>query len=173
MRQDARESTKYAVSISQSGLGLPDRDYYLKKDDAKLADTLAKYEQHIARMLTLAGDKDGVAKAKAIVALETELARIQWSKVELRDPVKAYNKVEIAKLGELTPNFDWNAYLDALKITGKVDYVIVSQPSYLKGFSELLAATPLDTWKAYFQWHAVRANAAYLSKAFVGSVRCV
>ena len=167
IHQDNKDSTKYVVDFVQSGLGLPDRDYYLKKDDAKLADTLAKYEQHIARMLTLAGDKDGVAKARAIVALETELARIQWSKVELRDPVKAYNKVEIAKLGELTPNFDWNAYLDALKITGKVDYVIVSQPSYLKGFSELLAATPLDTWKAYFQWHAVRANAAYLSKAFV------
>eukprot|EP01031_Cornospumella_fuschlensis_P046464 gene46464-56899_t len=118
-------------------------------------------------MLTLAGDKDGAAKAKAIVALETELAKIQWSKVELRDPVKAYNKVEIAKLGELTPGYDWNAYLDALKITGKVNYVIVSQPTYLKGFNDVLAATPLDTWKAYFQWHAVRANAAYLSKAFV------
>eukprot|EP01032_Pedospumella_encystans_P023282 gene23281-26353_t len=167
IHQDNKDSTKYVVDFVQSGLGLPDRDYYLKKDDAKLADTLAKYEQHIAKMLTLAGDKDGAAKAKAIVALETELAKIQWSKVELRDPVKAYNKVEIAKLGELTPGYDWNAYLDALKITGKVNYVIVSQPTYLKGFNDVLAATPLDTWKAYFQWHAVRANAAYLSKAFV------
>jgi predicted metalloendopeptidase len=167
IHQDNKDSTKYVVDFSQSGLGLPDRDYYLKKDDAKLADTLAKYQQHIVNQLTLAGDKDAAAKAQAIVALETELAKIQWSKVELRDPVKAYNKVEVAKLSALTPGYDWNAYLDALKVTGKVNYVIVSQPTYLTAFSTLLAATPLDTWKAYFQWQAVRANAPYLSKAFV------
>jgi predicted metalloendopeptidase len=167
IHQDNKDSTKYVVDFSQSGLGLPDRDYYLKKDDAKLADTLAKYQQHIVNQLTLAGDKDAAAKAQAIVALETELAKIQWSKVELRDPVKAYNKVEVAKLNALTPGYDWNAYLDALKVTGKVNYVIVSQPTYLTAFSTLLAATPLDTWKAYFQWQAVRANAPYLSKAFV------
>jgi predicted metalloendopeptidase len=167
IHQDNKDSTKYVVDFSQSGLGLPDRDYYLKKDDAQLADTLAKYQQHIVNQLTLAGDKDAAAKAQAIVALETELAKIQWSKVELRDPVKAYNKVEVAKLNALTPGYDWNAYLDALKITGKVNYVIVSQPTYLTAFSTLLAATPLDTWKAYFEWHAVRANAPYLSKGFV------
>ncbi|SFU46504.1 M13 family metallopeptidase [Pseudoduganella namucuonensis] len=167
IHQDNKDSTKYVVDFQQSGLGLPDRDYYLKKDDAKLADTLAKYELHVAAMLALAGDKDAAAKARAVVALETELAKVQWSKVELRDPIKAYNKVEIAKLNALTPNFDWNAYLDALKITGKVDYVILGQPTYLKGMSELIAATPLDTWKAYFQWQTLRANAPYLSKAFV------
>jgi predicted metalloendopeptidase len=167
IHQDNKDSTKYVVDFSQSGLGLPDRDYYLKKDDAKLADTLAKYQQHIVNQLTLAGDKDAAAKAQAIVALETELAKIQWSKVELRDPVKAYNKVEVAKLNALTPGYDWNAYLDALKITGKVNYVIVGQPTYMTAFSTLLAATPLDTWKAYFEWQAVRANAPYLSKGFV------
>jgi predicted metalloendopeptidase len=118
-------------------------------------------------MLALAGDKDAAAHAQAIVALETELAKVQWTPVELRDPVKAYNKFEIAKLGELTPNFDWTPYLAGLNITGKVTYVIVSQPSYLKGVSDLLASTPLDAWRQYFTWQTIRAYAPYLSKAYV------
>ena len=167
VHQDNKDSTKYVVDFFQSGLGLPERDYYLKKDDARMAETLAKYQQHIAAMLTLAGDKDAAAKAQTIVALETELAKVQWTPVELRDPVKAYNKFEVSKLNALTPNFDWTPYLANLGVAGKVDYVIISQPSYLKGLSEILAATPLDAWKAYFTWQTIRANAPYLSKAFV------
>src|SRR5471032_740408 len=87
VHQDNKDSTKYVADIGQDGLGLPDRDYYLSKHDAKLADTLAKYQGHITRMLTLAGDADAAAKAQAIVALETALAKAQWDKVQLRDPV--------------------------------------------------------------------------------------
>jgi len=118
-------------------------------------------------MLGLAGDKNAAANAKAIVALETELARVQWSNVENRDPVKAYNKVELAKLAEVAPGYDWNRYLADTGIAGKVNYVIVSQPSYLKGFAEIANKTPLETWKAYFQWHLLHANAGYLPKAYV------
>ncbi|MES2742306.1 MAG: M13-type metalloendopeptidase [Pseudomonadota bacterium] len=164
IHQDAKDSTKYVVDIGQSGLGLPDRDYYLEEGKA---DTRAKYLAHIEKMLTLAGDTHAAANAKEILALETALAKIQWSKVENRDPVKTYNKVPLNKLAELTPGYDWQAYLDAAGISGKVDYVIVSQPSYLKGLSQVLERTALDTWKTYFQWHLLRANAAYLSKAFV------
>ncbi|MYN46359.1 M13 family peptidase [Pseudoduganella sp. FT93W] len=167
IHQDNKDSTKYVVDLGQDGLGLPDRDYYLKADDAKLADALAKYEQHIAKMLALAGDANSAATAKQIVAFETELAKLQWTKVELRDPVKAYNKVDIAKLAEVAPGYDWNAYLSAAGIAGKVNYVIVGQPSYLKGMTALLAATPVDTLKSYFQWQLLRAGAPYLSKAFV------
>jgi predicted metalloendopeptidase len=167
VHQDNKDSTKYVVDFYQSGLGLPDRDYYLKQDDARLAAILAKYEPHVAAMLALAGDKHASANAKAIVALETELAKVQWTPVELRDPVKAYNKVEIAKLNELTPNFDWAPYLSGLGVAGKVNYVIISQPSYLKGVSDILAATPLEAWKAYFTWKTIRTYAPYLSKAFV------
>nr|WP_304621709.1 M13-type metalloendopeptidase [Rugamonas sp. CCM 8940] len=167
VHQDNKDSTKYVADLYQDGLGLPDRDYYLKKDDAKMADALAKYELHVAKMLSLAGDANAAASAKAIVALETELAKIQWSKVELRDPVKAYNKVDVAKLGELSPGYDWAGYLKETGVAGKVSYVIVSQPSYFKGFNEVLAATSIDAWKAYFQWQAIRASAPYLSKAFV------
>ncbi|HEY5800298.1 MAG TPA: M13 family metallopeptidase N-terminal domain-containing protein, partial [Burkholderiaceae bacterium] len=164
--QDARDSTRYAVYMGQSGLGMPDRDYYLKMEDAKMADTRAKYEAHVTRMLTLAGNANAAADAKAIVALETELARAQWSRVDNRDPVKRYNKVEVAKLAGLMPNFDWNTYLSGVGYQGKTDYVIVSQPSYLTALDGLMQSTPLETWKAYFQWHVVRAYAPALSKTF-------
>jgi len=164
---DARESTKYAVGIGQSGLGLPDRDYYLKLDDAKLAATRAKYQAHIAAMLTLAGNPHAADDATNIVALETALAKAQWTRVENRDPVKRYNKLAVAKLAALTPGYDWNAYLVAAGLNGKIDAVIVGQPSYLSGFDALLQNTPLATWKAYFQWHVLHTYASALPKAYV------
>jgi putative endopeptidase len=167
IEQDGRESTRYTASIRQSGLGLPDRDYYLKADDAKLADAKAKYETLVATMLGMVGRKDGAAAAKDIVALETELAKVQWTKVENRDSVKMYNKVGVDKLAELTPGYDWKAALAPSGIGSKVDYVIVNQPSYLKGFNEVLAKTDLATWKSYFEWQLVRSYAPYLSKPFV------
>jgi predicted metalloendopeptidase len=168
IHQDNKDSTKYVIDFQQSGLGLPDRDYYLKKDDAKMAETVAKYEQTISKMLALAGDANAAANAKTIVAFETKLAEIQWSKVELRDPVKGYNKVAIAKLGELMPNYDWNAYLDGIGgVKGKVDYVIIGQPTYLKALDKLLAETPVETLKPYFQWQTLHRAAPYLSKAFL------
>ncbi|MES2316876.1 MAG: M13-type metalloendopeptidase [Pseudomonadota bacterium] len=165
--QDARESTRYAVYLSQGGLGLPDRDYYLKKDDAKLAEVKAKYEQHVATMLGLAGRKDAAAAATAIVGLETALAEVQWSKVENRNPVKRYNKMDLAKLGELTPGYDWKMATAAAGVGNKVDYVIVRQPSYLTGLNDVLAKTELATLKSYFEWQLLRSYAPYLSKAFV------
>jgi predicted metalloendopeptidase len=165
--QDAKESTRYAVYVRQSGLGMPDRDYYLKTDDQKMVETKAKYEQHVAKVLSLAGDKNAEAKAKAIVAFETELAQAQWTKVELRDPNKSYNKYEIAKLTELTPGYDWKAALAATGVGNKTDYVIVGQPSYLSGLNQILEKTDLDTLKAYFQWQLLRAYSPYLSQAFV------
>ncbi|WP_272492089.1 M13 family metallopeptidase [Massilia phyllostachyos] len=167
IHQDAKDSTKYVADLSQSGLGMPDRDYYLKLDDAKLAGVRAKYQEHVEKLLALSGDGNAAANAKAIVELETELAKVQWTKVENRDPVKAYNKVEIAKLAEMAPGFDWNAWLAAAGIAGKADYVIVSQPSYLKGMAEVLNRVPLATWKTYLRLHTVNGYAGYLSKAFV------
>ncbi|MFL6709923.1 MAG: M13 family peptidase, partial [Massilia sp.] len=164
--QDARKSTVYAVSLSQSGLGLPDRDYYLKKDDAKMADALGKYEQFVADMLGKVGEKDAAAKAKAIVAFETSLAQAQWTKVENRDPVKRYNKVNLGELGALTPGFDWKAAMASAGVAGKVDYVIVNQPSYLTAMDQVIAQTELATLKEYLTWQLVRAYAPYMSKVF-------
>jgi predicted metalloendopeptidase len=165
--QDAKESTKYATYIRQGGLGMPDRDYYLKLDDKKMAEMRAAYEKHVANILALAGDKDAAAKAKAIVAFETQLAQAQWTKVELRDPNKSYNKMSVAELGQLTPGYDWKAALAAAGVGNKVDYVIVGQPSYLSGLNQVLDNTDLGTIKAYFQWQLLREYAPYLSQAFV------
>jgi len=164
--QDNRDSTKYAVGFGQSGLGLPDRDYYLKKDDAKLKEARVRYLAHITKMLTLAGDKSAAAKARQIVALETKLAQAQWTKVQNRDPVKVYNKLELPKLAKLTPGYDWKQYLHSAGLDGKLTYVIVSQPSYMSGFDKLLKSTPLSVWKNYFAWHVLSSNASHLSKAF-------
>ncbi|WP_373992207.1 M13 family metallopeptidase [Duganella sp. BuS-21] len=166
VRQDARESTRYAVYLGQSGLGLPDRDYYLKKDDAKMASALAKYELHVGKILALSGDGNAAANAKKIVALETALAEVQWTKVENRDPVKRYNKMPIKQLAELAPGFDWGHALAATGVANKTDYVIVNQPSYLTGFTAVLDKTDLATWKSYLEWQLLRQAAPYLSKDF-------
>jgi putative endopeptidase len=163
---DARNSTQYAVILFQSGLGLPDRDYYLK-DDAKLKDARASYRTHIEKMLSMAGDAKAAASAEAILNLETSLAKIQWTRVEERDPIKTYNKTAISELSALMPGYDWPRYVRSAGIEGKVDAVIVSEPSYFKALAKVMSGTPLPVWKAYFKWRVLSASAPYLSKAFV------
>jgi predicted metalloendopeptidase len=166
VHQDAKDSTKYVFDLGQDGLGMPDRDYYLQHDD-KMEQARKQYGLYIEKMLTLAGDKDAAQNAKDILALETELARVQWTKVQNRDPVKTYNKVKFAKLAALAPGYDWQAYLADSGVNGKTDYLVVSQPSYISGFNKLLQKTPLPVWKAYFRWQLLNDFAPYLSKNFV------
>jgi putative endopeptidase len=163
---DARNSSQYAVILQQSGLGLPDRDYYLK-DDAKLKQTRTEYRAHIEKMLSMAGQAKAATHVEAILELETALAKIQWTRVENRDPIKAYNKTALSELAALMPGYDWQRYIRASGIEGKVDYVIVSQPTYFKSLGKAIAATPLPVWKAYFKWRVLSSFAPYLSKAFV------
>nr|WP_307727588.1 M13 family metallopeptidase [Massilia sp. ST3] len=167
VHQDNKDSTRYIVDIVQSGLGMPDRDYYLSQDDARLKDIRAKYQQHVGKMLALAGHKDADAEAARIVALETGLAQVQWSAVENRDPVKAYNKVSLDGMRGVMPGFDWNAYLEGVGAKGKIDSLIVSQPSYLAALDKLIAATPLPVWRSYFAFRLLSAYAPYLSQPFV------
>ncbi len=163
--QDARDSSRYAIYFSQGGLGLPDRDYYLKDEDAKLAGIRAEYAKHVADMLKMAGEKD--AATQSIVELETALARLQWTKVENRDPVKTYNKVALNDLGGVIAGYDWPQYFAAAGITDRVGYVIVRQPSFFAGLAKLIADTPLPLWKAYFKWQLLDAYAPYLDERFV------
>ncbi len=166
VHQDAKDSTKYVFDLGQDGLGMPDRDYYLLHD-GKMEDARKEYGQYIEKMLTLAGDKTAIKDAKDILALETELAKVQWTKVENRDPVKTYNKFEFAKLGAIARGYDWKAYLVDSGVEGKTDYLVVSQPSYITGFNNLLQTTALPVWKAYFRWRLLNDFAPYLSKDFV------
>jgi putative endopeptidase len=166
VHQDAKDSTKYVFDLGQDGLGMPDRDYYLLPD-AKMVGARKQYGQYVEKMLTLVGDKMAAKDARDILGLETELAKVQWTKVENRDPVKAYNKFEFAKLAALAPGFDWKSYLVDSGVDGKTDYVVVSQPSYISGFNKLLEKTPLPVWKTYFRWRLLNDFAPYASKSFV------
>ena len=166
IQPDERDSSRYSVYLSQSGLGLPDRDYYLK-DDAKLKEARVKYRAHIEKMLILAGEASPAKAAAEILQLETAMAELQWTRVQNRDPVKTYNKYAIADLHKLMPRFDWHRYLAGCAIADKVDFVIVAQPSYFSGLDQLIRKTPLAVWKTYFRWHQLSAAAPYLSKAFV------
>jgi len=163
---DARNSTQYAVSLFQGGLGLPDRDYYLK-DDAKLKQARVGYLAHIEKMLSMAGESKAAEHAAAILNLETALAKLQWTRVEDRDPIKTYNKTAITELPALMPGYDWQRYVRSAGIDGKVDSVIIRQPSYFTGLGKVMTNTPLPVWKAYFKWRVLSAAAPYLSKAFV------
>ena len=165
--QDSKDATKYVAEIGQGGLGLPDRDYYLKDDDAKLKDARLKYQALIEDMLAKGGDKQAAANARDILALETAIAKIQWTKVENRDPVKTYNRIELAKLVALTPGYDWKTYQRATGIDGRVTYLVANQPSYFNGLAKVIESTPLPVWKAYFKWQLLNRYAPYLAQADV------
>lgn len=167
VHQDNKDSTRYIVDLGQGGLGLPDRDYYLEDSDARLSAARAKYREHVGKMLAMAGDANAEQDAAAILALETDLARAQWTKVDLRDPIKVYNKVALKELDALAPGYGWNRYMTRAGIDGKVSYLIVGQPSYITAFGRIVEQTPMATWKAYFRWHLLSAYAPYLSKPYV------
>jgi len=164
--QDSKQSSQYITDLGQSGLGLPNRDYYLKTDDKKMSEVRSAYLAHIEKILTLAGDKNAATSAKQVLAVETELARAQWSNVENRDPLKIYNKMNVAKLDTLAPAYQWKSYFQSAGISGKMEQVMVQQPSYLSGFSHALKTLPLSSWKNYAEWHVLNAYSPYLSKAF-------
>ncbi|UZK66969.1 M13 family metallopeptidase [Sphingomonas sp. M1-B02] len=138
--QDDKEPEVYALSIAQSGLGMPDRDYYLSTD-AKLVETKAAYLKHLTNVLTLAGEPNAAARAAAILAFETELAKVHWTRVDSRDSTKTYNKMTVAALAKSAPGYDFKAAFAAAGTP--VDSVIVAQPSAITGTAKLIAATPI------------------------------
>jgi putative endopeptidase len=157
--QDRKASDQYALNVFQGGLGMPDRDYYLSKDP-KLTDTKAKYLQHMTNVLSLAGEPNAAARAKAVLDLETKIARVHWTKVESRDVDKTYNKMSLAKVRTLAPGFDFPALVKA--DGANVDYVIVFQPSAFKGTAALIGKTPLPVLRDQLLIRSLDAYAAYL-----------
>jgi len=164
--QDARDSSTYAVYVSQGGLSLPDRDYYLK-DDAKFKAFRDAYVKHVEKMLSMSGEKNADKAAADILALETQIATIQWTKVENRNPINTYNKIELAKLTELMPGFNWTNYFAGTGVGSKVNYVIVRQPSFLTALAKIVNDTPVAVWKSYYKWKVLDAYAPFLSQRFV------
>lgn len=163
--QDAKDATRYTVYASQSGLGLPDREYYLGDSDKKLVAARQAYVQHMTRLFTLQGDADAARRAAEVLALETRLAQLQWTRVDNRDALKTYNRMGLDELAAQAPGLDWAAYWRASGMAGKADALVVRQPSYFKGLAQLVADTPLTQWHSYFRWHVLAAYAPYLSQA--------
>ncbi|MEY2495841.1 MAG: putative endopeptidase [Verrucomicrobiota bacterium] len=165
--QDDKDSTKVIAQAYQGGLGLPDRDYYTKEDDAskKLRD---QYVEHVTKMLTLTGAPadQAAADAKKILALETSLAKPARTRVELRDPQKNYNKMKPAELQALMPDWNWPDYFKELKLTNPGD-INVGQPDFFKAANEVFKTVPVEDWKVYLRWHLIRDMAPMLSSDFV------
>src|SRR5262249_31973338 len=138
--------------VDSGGLGLPDRDYYVKDE---LKDKVTAYHDHLVNAFVLLGDKpDAAAKsADAVLALETELAKATKTKVDRRDPTTMYNPMKLADLAKLAPHFDWKAYLKG-RGNAKLDMVVVTSPDYFKALDGLLTSTPASTWKDYLRFNA-------------------
>jgi endothelin-converting enzyme/putative endopeptidase len=164
---DAKNSTMVIANADQGGLGLPDRDYYLK-DDAKSVETRQKYQQHIANMFKLAGEspEQAAADAKTVMDVETALAKASMDRIERRDPNKVYHKLTDAQLQDLSPAFKWNQYFVAIK-TPQFDSLDVSVPDFFKGMDQLITSSDLATLKTYLRWQTLHSAAPLLPKAFV------
>ena len=164
---DMHDSKQTVASFGQGGLGLPDRDDYLK-DDAKSKEKREKYVEHVARMLALAGEKEDPARADAVIVLrlETALAGAHLSRTEFRDPKNRDNPMTVDELAKLAPAFEWSDYLPA---TGAppIAKLNVTSRKYFVEASQAVEAAPVEDWKAYVRWHVVDAAAPYLGTAFV------
>ncbi|HEY0650334.1 M13 family metallopeptidase [Phenylobacterium sp.] len=159
---DAKDPLKYAVYLGQGGITLPDRDYYLEERFAKQR---AAYEAYVAKMLTLAGWPQPEARAKAILAMETEVAKASWTKVEQRDDNKTYNPYPVADLPKLAPGFNWDAFLAGAELTG-AKRVIVQENTAFPKIAAVYAKTDVDTLKAWLAFTVVDQAAGHLSKDF-------
>ena len=161
VNNDAKQADQYAIYAWQSGLGLPDREYYFK-DDEKSVEIREKYVAHVERMLTLAGIEDAAGKARQIMDLETALADKHWLKEDNRDSVKRYNKYERAQLADLAPGFNWDGYLAETGLAD-LDVIIINQPSYLEGLAGVMKDTDLGIWKTWAKWSVINNTASRLT----------
>ncbi|GAA6205363.1 M13-type metalloendopeptidase [Thalassotalea sp. SU-HH00458] len=158
---DAKDSSNYASHIWQSGLGLPDRDYYFNEAE-RFAQIRDGYTKHIAKMYALAGLDNGETAATTIMDMETKLAGFHWTRVESRDSNKRYNKFAVTDLSTLTDAFDWQAYLAGQGVAQQQE-IIINQPSFVKGFGEVFANASLADIKTYLTFHTISGFAGYLS----------
>jgi endothelin-converting enzyme/putative endopeptidase len=161
---DLDDPTRYVVEIDQAGLGMPARDDYLLAGPKYEAYRRA-YRDYIVRIETLAGISDAPAKADAILALETRMAKSQWAPERTRDVEQIDNPMDMARLRALAPQLDWNAMFGQLGL-GAPSKILVSEPSVITDAGANLADTPVDTWKAYLVFHFISDHAEYLPKAF-------
>ncbi|WP_374515325.1 M13 family metallopeptidase [Niveibacterium sp.] len=165
--QDYADATQVIAFAVAGGLGLPDRDNYLKSD-ARNRTLRKQYVEHMTRMFALLGDDAATAarNAATVLRIETELARASMSRVDLRDPHKQFNKMDMRRLKAMTPHFDWSAYLAGLQ-HAELDQFNVTEPKFYARLDALLARESIGELKTYLRWHTAHAYAPHLSKPFV------
>jgi endothelin-converting enzyme/putative endopeptidase len=163
---DDKNSTQTIATVAQGGLSLPDRDYYLNQD-ARSVELRAKYAEHLRKMFALAGASPAAAeaKAKAVLEIETALAKPSFDRVARRDPHKNYHKMARRELVALAPAFDWDAFLKAVGAP-RFDSLNVQTPEFVKNLDQMLKTVSLDDWKAYLTFRVLRTAAPLLPKAF-------
>lgn len=163
---DAKSSKEHIATLSQSGLGLPDKDYYLKKDK-RSKETREKYVKYVSKMFTLLGYPKAEAEknANAVMKIETRLAKASMTRVERRDPHKTYNKMSFTKIKKLTPYLDWDNYFTYLGFSTP-DYFNVSQPKFFKEVNKMIKQVPIKNWRIYLTWNFINRSAPYLNSNF-------
>lgn len=159
---DFKEPSRYMIYSYQAGLGLPDREYYFKEDEAnqKIRDA---YVKHIARMFDLAGVGNGDVNAKLVMSLESTLAAQHMKKEQTRDMVALYNKIMLPDLPELMPNFNWQRFMQEAQLED-LDGLVVTQVDYLRELDGIIQSTSLDDWKVFLQWGLINASASRLNQ---------
>jgi endothelin-converting enzyme/putative endopeptidase len=167
--QDYADSSREIAFASAGGLGLPDRDYYVKTD-AKSKELRQKYLDHVAKMFQLLGDAPPLAKthAQTVMDIETALANASLTRVDQRDPYKLFHKMPTSQVQALTKAFAWDPYMAAVQAKD-IQVVNVTEPAFLKEVEVLLTSKGLDDWKTYLRWHLVHAGSRYLSSPFVSA----
>jgi predicted metalloendopeptidase len=165
--QDYKDATQMIGGLDQGGLGLPDRDYYLK-DEGNTAAIRTFYKGHVARMLGLVGlsPAEQTAGANDVLRIETAIAKLSQDKVDRRDPYKVYHRVDRAGLPGLAKSFPWDAYFAALGFPG-MQAISVNEPSYFTGIDALMKKEKPAAWRHYLAWHLARGSAKHLTRAFV------
>ena len=158
---DFKDPTTYMIYAQQSGLGLPDREYYLNEDE-RSADLRSQYVEHVEKMFDLAGLPDGSAAAQAIMALEHRLANEHMKKEDTRDMVALYNKIPVGELNELMPKFNWDGYI-AESGLDDLDGLVVMMRDYMSALDDIIEDTDLDTWKTYLTWAVLNSTASRLT----------
>ncbi len=161
--QDDKNPETYVMGISQGGLGLPDREYYLSKD-AKMVALRAAYRDYLTKMLTLAGEPDAAARADALIAFETRIATVSWTRVDSRDATKTYNPMTLAQLRQRAPGIDWAGFFRAQG--ADVGTIVVAQPSAVTGIAKLVGAAPLGVLKDQMMLRSLGSFAAVLPTEF-------
>ena len=164
--QDQKDSSKQIAAVFQGGLSLPDRDYYLL-DDEHMTRIRAQYKEYVTRLFKLMGDDDqkAASETRAVLDIETALAKGSMPRVDMRNPDNVYHPMPVSALETLTPDFDWSAYFAGIQAP-HFDRLNVAQPEFLKTANTVIASQPLEAIKSYLRFRSVNANAQYLSAPF-------